>query len=93
MERLIVSEVEKYAEMMADRIDRKLDSGTVAAMIVIGVAVGGTIALGFWLAGLWGVWVHFVTGTAALFGILLMVAGSGQIWKKPAPDSQPSSQQ
>lgn len=90
MERLMVLEVEKYAQVMSDRLDRRLDSGTVAAMIVIGVGVGGVIALGFWLAGLWGPWVHFLSGTAALFGILLMIAGSGQLWKKAAPSHTPS---
>lgn len=82
MERLVVLEVEKYAEVMSDRVDRRLDSGKVAAMIVIGVGVGGIIALGFWLAGLWGPWVPVISGTAALFGVLLMIAGSGQLWKK-----------
>lgn len=86
MEQLIVADVEKYASVMTERIDRKLDTGTVAAMIVIGASVGGVIALGFWLAGLWGPWIHFVTGIAALFGILLMIAGSGQLWKTSEHD-------
>ncbi len=83
MARLVDSEAEAYADDQIFRMRRKLDGGTLAALILVGVLTAGVIVAGFSLAGLWGWWIHFVTGLIALFGLLLMIAGRGQVWKLP----------
>lgn len=83
MERLVDSEAKTYADDQIFRMRRKLDGGTLAALIFVGVLTAGAIVAGFALAGLWGWWIHFLSGTVALFGLLLMIVGLGQVWKLP----------
>lgn len=84
MERLLGAEAEAYADDQIFRMRRRLDGGTLAALIFVGVLTAGAIVGGFALAGLWGWWIHFVSGTVALFGLLLMIVGVGQVWKMPS---------
>ena len=85
MERLLAAEAENYADDQIFRMKRKLDGGTLAALIFVGVLTAGVIVLGFALAASFSApWIHFVTGTIAAFGLLLMLVGLGQIWKEPA---------
>ncbi|PZF61891.1 hypothetical protein DEJ33_15775 [Curtobacterium sp. MCPF17_047] len=89
MERLLAAESENYADDQIFRMKRKLDGGSLAALIFVGVLTAGVIVAGFALAGvLHAPWVHFITGTVALFGLLLMIVGLGQVWKDPEASSQ-----
>jgi predicted phage tail protein len=92
MRRLLESEARAYADGQELRINRQLDGATLSAMISIGVLTAGVITFGFFLASRWDApWIHFFTGTAGLFGLLLMVAGVGQVWKPQKRDDKPAS--
>lgn len=80
MERLLAAEAKSYADDRIFRMRRKLDGFSLSLLIVLGALIAGVIVLGFALAVKWGWWVHFVTGTVALFGLLLMLIGVGTVW-------------
>lgn len=90
------SEVKTYADNQADLANRKLDVGTVATLLIVAV---GTTA-GTWV-GIYAVtktsWhgavdalVWLVTGVWALFGCLLLIVGSGQLYKPRTDGTTPA---
>jgi hypothetical protein len=88
---LLEAEADAYVKQTVSRLNRQLDAGAVAALIAVGAATAFVIWLGFLLAPHTGAWIHFLTGTAALFGMLLMIAGVGQLWKDPGSSPPPDN--
>lgn len=73
--------VDRYFGDIGALATRKVDGGTVAAMIVIAVA-GGTIMWGLaWAANNWGVFFWVLFALVLLFTVALIATGSKQIFK------------
>lgn len=80
MEDLIAYEVQQHSDRRKQRAIRRVNKGTVAALVFIAVV---TASIGGGLAFLavdhgWGWWVPF--GIVTGFGFLLMAVGAGQIF-------------
>ncbi|WP_411732723.1 hypothetical protein [Paeniglutamicibacter sp.] len=79
---LLETESNQYSDRMMRRATRKVDGGSVAAMIAVAIVGGGLtygvtlLALNFWIAWILVVLVGGLT-------IALMFAGSAQLFKYP----------
>ncbi|MDL9944189.1 hypothetical protein QSJ19_01050 [Gordonia sp. ABSL11-1] len=92
IERLLEREVEEYSAAIDRRDSRKLDGGSVAALIVVTIvgALAGWAVI-YWLVAVWPVWYWTALALAAVivvFGLTLGLAAAGitQIWKYPDED-------
>jgi hypothetical protein len=76
---LLEFESAKYARALMKKGARKLNGGSVAALILVGLVVGG-LAYGLTLLGMvW--WPGFIIlGVEAVMGVALMVIGAGQLY-------------
>ena len=85
MEKLIVAETKRYADRRVKRSERTLNGATLAALIFVGLATAlltwplVLLALVFWPA-----WI--AAALVALFGVLLMIAGTGQLYTYPGDE-------
>jgi hypothetical protein len=88
IESMLSVEAQSYASARMRRVRRKLEGGTLAALIFVGIITASLTWLLVWAAtNFWFGWWFIAVG-AALFGALLMAVGTGQLWKYPEDPSQ-----
>lgn len=99
IESLLIYEVNQHALRRMRRAARKLDGSALFTIVLIAAVTAG---IDWFLAYLaikygWGWWIAF--GVVTLFGLLLSLAGYGQLYKYPdeddesAGDEPPTAQQ
>lgn len=85
---LIANETELLVQRDADRMDRELDTASVAAIIFI-VTVATAVTWGMWIVGTW--WSYTILGLIDLLSVLLVGVGSTQLWVKRSSEPQTAS--
>jgi len=80
-EDMMATEAEVYADAQKRRATRKLDGGTLAALIFVGLVTAAITWGLILLATNWWTPLWILVVATAIFGALLLAVGVGKLWK------------